>query len=225
MGMTISEKILASHVGKDEVSPGEFILLRPDLVLANDITAPLAISEFREIEGAKVFDRDRVVFVPDHFTPNKDVQAARQAQAVRRFVKEEQLTNYWEVGRGGIEHVLLPDEGLVLPGQVVVGADSHTCTYGALGAFATGVGSTDVAYAMATGEVWLRVPAAQLFSVSGKLNRWVGGKDLILFILGRIGVDGALYKSMEFAGPGLKELTQDDRFSLANMAIEGGAKN
>ena len=225
MGMTITEKILAAHVGRDQVRPGEFLMLGPDLILANDITAPIAICEFNEIDRAEVFDRDKVIFVPDHFTPNKDVQAAQQSKLLREFVKEKKLTYYWEVGRGGIEHVILPDEGLVLPGQVIIGADSHTCTYGALGAFSTGVGSTDVAFAMAVGEIWLRVPPTQKFIFSGKLNPWVGGKDLILFVLGQIGVDGALYKAMEFGGEALKNLSQDDRFTVTNMAIEGGAKN
>jgi len=221
--MTLAEKILAAHCGKDKVSPGEFINVRVDLVLANDITAPLAIKEFQRLGVSKVFDPAKVVMVPDHFCPNKDISSAGQAKLMREFAKEQGLL-YFEVGRMGIEHVLLPEQGLVLPGQVIVGADSHTCTYGALGAFATGMGSTDIAVAMATGEIWMKVPQTIKFIYHGKLPKWVSGKDLILYTIGDIGVDGALYSVMEFAGEAIDELSMDSRFTMANMAIEAGAK-
>ncbi len=221
--MTLAEKILAAHSGKKEISPGEFINVRVDLVLANDITAPLAIKEFQRLEVPKVFDPTKIVMVPDHFCPNKDIQSAEQAKLMREFAREQGLI-YFEVGRMGIEHVLLPEQGLVLPGQVIVGADSHTCTYGALGAFATGMGSTDIAVAMATGEVWMKVPQTIKFIYHGKLSKWVSGKDLILYTIGDIGVDGALYSVMEFSGEAVDELSMDGRFTMANMAIEAGAK-
>ena len=226
MGMTITEKILAAHSGKKKVSPGELINCRVDVVLGNDITAPVAIKEFEKIGVESVFDKDRVVLVPDHFIPNKDIKSAEQAKILREFARKHELTNYFEVGRMGIEHCLLPEQGIVGPGDVVVGADSHTCTYGALGAFSTGVGSTDMAAAMATGEVWFKVPESIKFIFQGeKLNPWVSGKDLILYIIGKIGVDGALYKAMEFTGPVISSLSMDSRFTMANMAIEAGGKN
>ncbi|MBI2853319.1 MAG: 3-isopropylmalate dehydratase large subunit [Chloroflexi bacterium] len=221
--MNLTEKILAAHCGRKSVTPGEFINVKVDLILANDITAPLAIKEFRNLGTKSVFDPQRVVMVPDHFAPNKDIPSAEQCKLMREFALE-QLLVYFEVGRAGIEHVLLPEQGLVVPGDVVVGADSHTCTYGALSAFATGMGSTDIAVAMATGEIWMKVPAAIQFVYSGKLRPWVGGKDLILHTIGRIGVDGALYASMEFTGEAISELSMDGRFTMANMAIEAGGK-
>jgi len=225
MGMTITEKILARHSGKEKVVPGEFIYARVDLVLGNDITAPLAIAEFRKIGAERVFDKDRIVLVPDHFTPNKDIKSATQCKIMREFAQEQQISNYFEVGEMGIEHVLLPEKGLVLPGDLVVGADSHTCTYGALGAFSTGVGSTDMAVAMATGELWFKVPPSMKFVLEGKLQKWVSGKDLILYIIGLIGVDGALYRAMEFAGSVIRKLSMDSRMTMANMAVEAGAKS
>ncbi len=225
MSMTITEKILAAHAGKDRVNPGELINVRLDLVLGNDIAAPVAIREFKKIGAEKVFDKSKVVLVPDHFTPNKDIDSAEQAKILRDFAREQELENYFEVGRMGIEHALLPEQGLVLPGDVVIGADSHTCTYGALGAFATGVGSTDMAAGMATGEAWFKVPESIKFVYKGTLNKWVTGKDLILYTIGKIGVDGALYKAMEFTGEAIDELSMDSRFSMANMAIEAGGKN
>ncbi len=225
MGMTITEKILATHTGRKKVTPGELINIRLDLVLANDVTAPITIKRFREIGVKSVFDREKVVLVPDHYAPNKDIQAAQQCKIMRDFAREQKLINYFEVGRMGIEHALLPEQGLVLPGDAVIGADSHTCTYGALGAFSTGVGSTDVAAAMATGEIWLKVPSTIKFVYKGKLNKWVDGKDLILYTIGRIGVDGALYRAMEFTGEVIKNLSIDSRFTMCNMAIEAGAKN
>ncbi len=221
--MTLAEKLLAAHCGKKDVKPGEFINATVDLVLANDITAPLAIREFKRLGVSKVFAPKKVVMVPDHFCPNKDIQSAEQARLMREFAREQGLV-YFEVGRMGIEHVLLPEQGLILPGQVIVGADSHTCTYGALGAFATGMGSTDVAVAMATGEIWMKVPPTIKFVYQGKLPKWVSGKDLILYTIGDIGVDGALYSAMEFAGEAVDELPMDGRFTMANMAIEAGAK-
>jgi len=220
---TLTEKLLAAHCGREEVRSGEFINASVDLVLANDITAPLAIEEFQRLGVSKVFDPGKVVMVPDHFCPNKDIQSAEQAKLMREFAKEQGLV-YFEVGRMGIEHVLLPEQGLVLPEQVIVGADSHTCTYGALGAFATGMGSTDIAVAMATGEIWMKVPSTIKFVYHGKLPKWVGGKDLILYTIGDIGVDGALYSVMEFTGEAIDELDMDGRFTMANMAIEAGAK-
>jgi len=222
-GQTLAEKLLAAHCGREEVSVGEFINARVDLVLANDITAPLAITEFQRLGVSRVFDPGKVVMVPDHFCPGKDIPSAEQAKLMKEFAKEQGLV-YFEVGRMGIEHVLLPEQGLVLPGQVIVGADSHTCTYGALGAFATGMGSTDIAVAMATGEIWLKVPPTIKFVYHGKLPKWVSGKDLILYTIGDIGVDGALYSVMEFAGEAIDELDMDGRFTMANMAIEAGAK-
>jgi 3-isopropylmalate/(R)-2-methylmalate dehydratase large subunit len=223
--MTLSQKILAAHAGLDAVEPGQFVECAVDLVLGNDITAPIAIEEFKKAGVTKVFDRSRVVLVPDHFAPNKDILAAGQCKCLRDFADEQGLENYFEVGRMGVEHALLPEQGLVVPGDLVIGADSHTCTYGALGAFSTGVGSTDMAAGMATGKAWFKVPSALRFNLRGNFQKWVGGKDLILHIIGSIGVDGALYRSMEFTGAGIASLTMDDRFSAANMAIEAGAKN
>ena len=223
--MTITEKILAAHAGKKQVFPGELLDVRIDLALGNDITAPLAIKAFKEIGVRKVFNRDRVVLVPDHFTPAKDILSAEQCKMLREFAKAQHLTHYFEIGEAGIEHALLPEKGLVLPGDVVIGADSHTCTYGALGAFSTGVGSTDLAAAMATGKLWLKVPASIKLIYHGRLNPWVSGKDLILFTIGDIGVDGALYQAMEFCGEAIHSLPMASRFTMANMAIEAGAKN
>ena len=225
MGMTITEKILAAHAGLEEIVPGQIINARVDVALGNDITAPLAIQAFREMGAAKVFDKDKVILVPDHFTPNKDIQSAEQCRLMREFAREQELTHYLEVGRMGIEHALLPEMGLVGPGYLVIGADSHTCTYGALGAFATGVGSTDLAAAMATGEIWLRVPETIKFVYTGRCQTWVGGKDLILYTIGAIGVDGALYKAMEFTGEAIDILEMAGRLTMANMAIEAGGKN
>ncbi len=223
--MTLTQKILARAAGLDRVEPGQLIEAKLDLVLGNDITSPVAIREFERMNCPCVFDRDRVAIVPDHFTPNKDIKAAEQCQTIRRFAQKEQITNYFEVGEMGIEHCLIPEKGLVAAGDVVIGADSHTCTYGALGAFATGVGSTDMAAGMALGTAWFKVPSALRFHLTGKFQKWVSGKDVILHIIGMIGVDGALYQSMEYAGPGLAALTMDDRLCIANMAIEAGAKN
>jgi len=221
--LTLAEKILTAHTGRKEVSPGEFINVRVDLILANDITAPIAIREFRKIGIDRVFDPNKVVMVPDHFVPNKDIASAEQAKLMREFCYEQGAL-YFEAGRMGIEHVLLPEQGLVLPGDVVIGADSHTCTYGALGAFATGMGSTDVAAAMATGDIWMKVPSTIKVVYHGSLGEWVGGKDLILFTIGKIGVDGALYSAMEFTGEAIANLCMDGRFTMANMAVEAGAK-
>ncbi len=221
--MTLTEKILAAHSGNKQIGPGELISVRVDLVLANDITAPLAIKEFRRIGIDKVFDPTKVVMVPDHFVPNKDIASAEQAKTMREFALEQGLV-YFEVGEMGIEHVILPEKGLVLPGDVVIGADSHTCTYGALGAFATGMGSTDIAAAMATGEIWMKVPPAIKFIYHGQPGKWVSGKDLILYTIGDIGVDGALYAAMEFTGEAIASLSMDSRFTMANMAIEAGGK-
>jgi len=224
MGMTMAEKILAAHAGVEVVEPGQFINVKVDVMLANDITAPIAIREFERIGVEEVFDRDRVIMVPDHFTPNKDIKSAEQCKAMRNFVRRQNLTHYFEVGRVGIEHVLLPEQGLALPGDVVVGADSHTCTYGALGAFATGMGSTDIAVAMATGKIWMRVPETIKFVYHGRLPEWVGGKDLILHTIGLIGVDGARYQAMEFSGEAVDALSMAGRFTMSNMAIEAGGK-
>lgn len=224
MGMTISEKILAAHAGRKEVIPGEIINAKVDIVLANDITAPIAIKEFEKLGVKEVFDRNRIALVPDHFTPQKDIKAAEQCKMLKDFAQKYKITNYFEIGRVGIEHALLPEEGIVLPGDLVIGADSHTCTYGALGAFATGVGSTDAAIAMATGECWFKVPESIKFIYYGKLKKWVSGKDLILFTIGDIGVDGASYMSMEFTGEVIDSLPMSGRFSMCNMAIEAGAK-
>ena len=225
MGMTITEKILAAHTDFKDVSPGILINAKVDIALGNDITAPIAIEEFQKANGGKVFDRDKVVLVSDHFTPNKDISSAEQCKMVRQFALAQQLTHYYEGGEVGVEHALLPEKGIVLPGDLVIGADSHTCTYGALGAFSTGVGSTDLAAAMLTGEVWFKVPESMKFILFGKLNPWVSGKDIILYIIGKIGVDGALYKAMEMTGETLRLLNMADRMSMANMAIEAGAKS
>jgi len=224
MPQTLVQKLLAAKSGRDEVRPGEFVTARLDLVLANDITAPLAIREFRQMGATKVFDPRKVALVADHSTPAKDIRAAEQCRLMREFAREQGIEYHFEGSRCGIEHILLPDEGLVLPGDAVVGADSHTCTYGALGAFATGVGSTDAAAAMALGEIWLRVPETIKFVFSGELRPYVGGKDLILYTIGKIGVDGALYKAMEFAGPVISKLDMAGRFTMCNMAIEAGGK-
>ncbi len=225
MAMTMTQKILARASGQSEVKAGDLIMADLNLVLGNDITSPVAIGEFDKIGGKSVFDKAKIALVPDHFTPNKDIKSAQQALKVRNFAKEQDIVNYFEVGEVGIEHALLPEKGLVVAGDVVIGADSHTCTYGALGAFSTGVGSTDMAAGMATGKAWFKVPDAIKFNLSGKLRKYVSGKDLILYIIGKIGVDGALYKSMEFTGEGMHSLSMDDRFTIANMAIEAGAKN
>ncbi len=225
MAMTMTQKILANAASLDSVRAGELIMTDLSLVLGNDITTPVAIGEFSKVGCSCVFDNTKIALVPDHFTPNKDIKSAEQAMSVRKFAHEQDILNYFEVGEMGIEHALLPEKGLVVAGDVVIGADSHTCTYGALGAFSTGVGSTDMAAGMATGKAWFKVPEAILFNLSGKLAENVTGKDLILHIIGMIGVDGALYKSMEFSGEGMHTLTMDDRFTIANMAIEAGAKN
>lgn len=222
--MTITEKIIAAHAGVDALEPGQLVSARLDLVLANDITAPIAIAEFDKLGVAEVFDRDRIVLVPDHYAPNKDLKAAEQCRIMRDFAREKEVANFFEVGRMGVEHALLPELGLVVPGDLVIGADSHTCTYGALGAFSTGVGSTDAAVGMATGEVWLKVPPSLKFVVEGELAPWVTGKDVILHIIGDIGVDGALYRAMEFTGSALSSLSMDSRFAICNMAVEAGAK-
>lgn len=221
--MTLAEKILAAHIGRKKVTPGEFVNVKVDVVLANDITAPIAIREFRRLGADKVFDPKKVVMVADHFVPNKDINAAEQSKIMREFCSLRNVIHF-EVGETGIEHVLLPEQGLVLPGDVVIGADSHTCTYGALGAFATGMGSTDIAAAMATGDIWMKVPPTIKFVYHGKPGKWVGGKDLILYTIGQIGVDGALYAAMEFTGETVDTLSMDGRFTMANMAIEAGAK-
>ncbi len=225
MGSTITEKILALAAGRDEVHAGDIIEAQVDLALANDITAPLAIAEFEKAGFTKVFDPARIALVPDHFTPNKDIKAAGQSKKLREFARKHEIVNYFEIGRVGIEHVLLPDTGMVAPGDVIVGADSHTCTYGAVAAFSTGMGSTDFAAAMAWGRVWLRVPESIRFVYSGRPQPWVTGKDLILHTIGLIGVDGALYQSMEFAGEAIEALSMDERFTMCNMAIEAGGKN
>ncbi|MEE1224874.1 MAG: 3-isopropylmalate dehydratase large subunit [Clostridia bacterium] len=225
MAMTMTQKILAKASGNASVKAGDLIMADLNLVLGNDITSPVAIGEFDKIGGKSVFDKAKIALVPDHFTPNKDIKSAQQAMVVRKFAAQQEIENYFEVGEVGIEHALLPEKGLVVAGDVVIGADSHTCTYGALGAFSTGVGSTDMAAGMATGKAWFKVPEAIKFNLTGKLNKYTSGKDLILYIIGKIGVDGALYKSMEFVGEGVKSLSMDDRFTVANMAIEAGAKN
>lgn len=225
MGMTMTQKILASHAGLVSVEAGQLIEAELDLVLGNDITSPVAIREMEKMNVGGVFDKDKIALVPDHFVPNKDIKSAEHCQCVREFAVRHNITNYFEVGEMGIEHALLPEKGLTVAGDVIIGADSHTCTYGALGAFSTGVGSTDMAAGMATGKAWFKVPGAIRFNLTGKLNRFVSGKDVILHIIGMIGVDGALYKSMEFAGEGIGGLSMDDRFTIANMAIEAGGKN
>ena len=225
MPMTITQKILAAHCGRDEVRAGEIVMADVDLALGNDITAPIAIGILREKGISKVFDRDKVALVPDHFVPNKDIASAQQVKVLRDFAREYGIANFFELGEMGVEHALLPEKGLVLPGDLVIGADSHTCTYGALGAFSTGVGSTDLAGAMMGGKVWFKVPSAIKFVLEGNLQPWVGGKDLILFIIGMIGVDGALYRSMEFTGSTIRGLPMSGRLTMCNMAIEAGAKN
>jgi 3-isopropylmalate/(R)-2-methylmalate dehydratase large subunit len=225
MGMTITEKILAAHCGKEHVEPGELIQARLDLLLANDITAPMAIAEFEKAGIQRVFDPQRLVLVPDHFAPQKDIKSAEQCAVMRRFAQQHDVRHYFEVGEAGIEHALLPEQGLVVPGDAVIGADSHTCTYGALGAFATGVGSTDLAAAMISGETWFKIPESMKFVYKGRLGEWIGGKDLILMTIGDIGVDGATYRAMEFSGPVIRSLPMDDRLTMCNMAIEAGGKN
>jgi 3-isopropylmalate/(R)-2-methylmalate dehydratase large subunit len=225
MGYTITEKILMAHTDLQDISAGQLINARVDIALGNDITAPIAIKEFRAAGGKKVFDKDKVALVLDHFTPNKDINSAMQCKFVREFALEQNITHFYEGGNVGIEHALLPEAGIVLPGDLVIGADSHTCTYGGLGAFATGVGSTDLAAAMLTGELWFKVPQSMKFIINGSLQKWVSGKDLILHIIGLIGVDGALYKAMEFTGETISKLPMADRLAMANMAIEAGAKN
>ena len=225
MGKTITEKILMAHTNLKKISAGQLINARVDIALGNDVTAPIAINEFQMAGGKKIFDKNKVALVMDHFTPNKDINSAQQCKAVREFALKQKVTHFYEGGQVGIEHALLPEQGIVLPGDLVIGADSHTCTYGALGAFATGVGSTDLAAVMLTGELWFKVPQSIKFVLYGKLQKWVSGKDLILYIIGRIGVDGALYKAMEFTGETIGKLPMADRLSMANMAIEAGAKN
>ncbi len=225
MGNTITEKILMAHTNLKKISSGQLINARVDIALGNDVTAPIAINEFQKAGGKKVFDKNKVALVLDHFTPNKDINSAQQCKAVREFAFKQKVTHFYEGGQVGVEHALLPEQGIVLPGDLVIGADSHTCTYGALGAFSTGVGSTDLAAVMLTGELWFKVPPSIKFVIYGKLKKWVSGKDLILHIIGRIGVDGALYKAMEFTGETIGKLPMADRFSMANMAIEAGAKN
>jgi len=225
MGMTMSQKVLAEKAGLKSVHAGQLIMADVDLVLGNDITSPVAIAEFSKFGKKEVFDKNKIALVPDHFAPNKDIKAAEQCKCMREFAHDKEIKNYFEVGQMGIEHALLPEQGLVTAGELVIGADSHTCTYGALGAFSTGVGSTDMACGMATGKAWFKVPSAIRFNLTGKLNKNIQGKDLILYIIGMIGVDGALYQSMEFTGPGIANLTIDDRLTIANMAIEAGAKN
>ena len=225
MGMTMTQKILAAHAGLDKVEAGQLIEADLDLVLGNDITSPVAIKEMSKMKVDGVFDKDKIALVPDHFVPNKYIKSAEHCKCVREFAYRNQITNYFEVGQMGIEHALLPEKGLTVAGDVIIGADSHTCTYGALGAFSTGVGSTDMAAGMATGKAWFKVPGAIKFNLVGKPNKYISGKDVILHIIGMIGVDGALYKSMEFVGEGIKNLSMDDRFTIANMAIEAGGKN
>ena len=225
MGMTMTQKILAAHAGLDSVEAGQLVLVKLDRVLGNDITSPVAIREFEKMGFDGVYDKDKVTMVMDHFAPNKDIKAATQCKICRDFCDKHEVTHFYDVGQMGIEHALLPEKGLVAPGDVVIGADSHTCTYGALGAFSTGVGSTDMACGMATGKAWFKVPSAIKFVLKGKLQKYVSGKDVILHIIGKIGVDGALYKSMEFVGEGVKSLTIYDRLTISNMAIEAGAKN
>jgi len=224
MGYTISDKILLAHSKQKNIRPGEFIEVSVDAALGNDITAPLAIQEFRDSGSGKLFDKDKIVLVPDHFAPAKDLKSANQCKMVADFAREYNITNYFEVGQMGIEHVLLPEKGLVLPGDLIIGADSHTCTYGALGCYSTGVGSTDLARAFIDGKCWLKVPGVIKFVYKGKLDKWVGGKDLILYTIGQIGVDGALYKVMEFSGPTIRSLGIEDRFTMSNMAIEAGGR-
>ena len=225
MGMTMTQKILAKHAGLNSVKAGQLIEAKLDIVMGNDITTAVALKEFKKTGAKKVFDEEKVAIVLDHFTPNKDIKAAEQCKSCRNFAWDMNIKNFFDVGQMGIEHALLPEKGIVVPGEVIIGADSHTCTYGALGAFSTGVGSTDMAIGMATGEAWFKVPSAIKFVLKNKPAKWISGKDIILHIIGKIGVDGALYRSMEFTGDGIKYLSMDDRFSMANMAIEAGAKN
>ena len=224
MPMTITEKILAAHAGKESVSPGELIEVEVDLALANDITAPLAIGVFHDLGAREVFDRDKIALVPDHFVPNKDIESAQQVKLTREFARKHRITHFFELGETGIEHVILPEKGLIAPGDLVIGADSHTCTYGALGAFSTGVGSTDLGAILATGKTWLKVPETIRLVYEGRLRPWVGGKDLILYTLGRLGVSGAVYCSLEFTGELIGQLSMSHRFTMANMAVEAGAK-
>jgi len=225
MPMTITEKILADHAGKEHVTPGEIVEVKVDLALANDITAPLAIKVFREMGADRVFDPSKVALIQDHFVPNKDIESAEQARVMREFAREQGVVNFYELGDSGIEHVLLPEKGLVLPGDLVIGADSHTCTYGALGAFSTGVGSTDLAGVLATGEIWLKVPSTVKVVYQGQLRKWVQGKDLVLYTIGVLGVEGARYRTLEFSGPAIQSLSMEGRLTMANMAVEAGAKN
>ena len=225
MGMTMTQKILARAAGVERCRAGELLMCKLDLVLGNDITAPVAINEFRRMGAVKVFDPAKIALIPDHFVPNKDIKAATLAKQMREFARAQHIVHYYEVGRVGIEHALLPEQGIVAPGEVIIGADSHTCTYGAVGAFSTGVGSTDMAVGMATGECWFKVPEAVKVVLTGKMKPWVSGKDVILHLIGEIGVDGALYQSLEFTGDGVKEIPMDGRLTIANMAIEAGAKN
>ena len=224
MGMTMTQKILAAHAGLDSVTAGQLIEAKLDVVMANDITGPMALPIFRQMAD-KVFDKDKVVLVPDHFTPNKDIKSAENSKSIREFAKNQGLSWYFEQGKSGVEHAILPEAGVVAAGECIIGADSHTCTYGALGAFSTGVGTTDIATGMAMGELWFKVPSAIKFVLTGKPGKYVSGKDIIIHIIGKIGVDGALYKSMEFTGDGIACLSMDDRFTMANMAIEAGGKN
>ena len=225
MGMTMTQKILARAAGVESCRAGELLMCRLDLVLGNDITAPVAINEFEKMGATKVFDPAKIALIPDHFVPNKDIKSATMAKQMRDFAKAQKIVHYYEVGRVGIEHALLPEQGIVAPGEVIIGADSHTCTYGAVGAFSTGVGSTDMAVGMATGKCWFKVPEAVKVVLTGKMKPWVSGKDVILHLIGEIGVDGALYQSLEFTGEGVKEIGMDGRLTIANMAIEAGAKN
>ncbi|MFI3207952.1 MAG: 3-isopropylmalate dehydratase large subunit [Eubacteriales bacterium] len=224
MGMTMTQKILADHAGLESVVAGQLIEAKLDIVMANDITGPMALPIVKQMSD-KVFDKDKVLFVPDHFTPNKDIKSAENSKAIREYVREQGITNTFEQGKSGVEHAILPERGLVVAGECIIGADSHTCTYGALGAFSTGMGTTDVATGIATGEIWFKVPSAIKFVITGEMKPYVSGKDVIIHIIGKIGVDGALYKSMEFVGDGIANLSMDDRFTMANMAIEAGAKN
>lgn len=225
MGMTMTQKILAAHAGLDKVEAGQLIEANLDMVLGNDITSPVAINEMKKMNDQSVFDKEKIALVMDHFIPNKDIKSAENCKCCRDFANDNEIVNYFDVGCMGIEHALLPEKGLVVAGDAVIGADSHTCTYGALGAFSTGVGSTDMAAGMVTGKAWFKVPSALKFVLTGKPNKWISGKDIILHIIGMIGVDGALYKSMEFVGDGIKHLSMDDRFTICNMAIEAGGKN
>lgn len=225
MGMTMTQKILAAHCGRESVKKGEIIMANLDMVLGNDVTSPVAINEYKKAKCSSIFDCEKIALVMDHFTPNKDIKTAEQVKFVREWAKEKEILNFFDTGEMGVEHALLPEKGLVIAGDLVIGADSHTCTYGALGAFSTGVGSTDMASGMAYGKAWFKVPSAIKFNLFGKMGKWVSGKDVILHIISLIGVDGALYKSMEFSGDGIKNLTIDDRFTICNMAIEAGAKN